>query len=337
MLFDTKAGPLRLRWNDRGITAIEMPELSPRQLRAELLEQKDGAPGFVHDAARALKAHLAGAHQDLSKLPLDLSVLKPFQREVYEAVRALPPGRTATYGEIADKLGKPGASRAVGQALGRNPFLVAVPCHRVLAAGGAAGGFSAPGGVIAKQRLLALEGVTIAVDHGLSFDPLEAVTHLRERDRKLARLMDKCIAFRLRPAELQSTFEALAESILYQQLSGKAAATITARMIALFNPRPFPRPQDILEASPLDGGDAADLPSRPPRRPARDRLRRPQGLFETVGARGAAEAAGPARVRRALAPVSHRGFLVHVARARALVPAAGGRLGATLEPLLCRQ
>lgn len=249
MLFETKAGPLRLRWNERGITAIEMPELSPRQLRAEMLDQKNGAPGFVHDAARALKAHLAGVHQDLSRLPLDLTVLKPFQRAVYEVVRDLPPGKTATYGEIADRLGKPGASRAVGQALGRNPFLVAVPCHRVLAAGGAAGGFSAPGGVIAKQRLLALEGVTIAVDHGLPFDPIEATRHLRARDKKLARLMDKCIAFRLRPAELQSTFEALAESILYQQLSGKAAATITARMIALFKPRRFPRPQDILEAS----------------------------------------------------------------------------------------
>ncbi|TMA17897.1 MAG: hypothetical protein E6J88_20045, partial [Deltaproteobacteria bacterium] len=80
MLFDTKAGPLRLRWNEGGITAIEMPELSPRQLRAELLEEKDGAPEFVHQAARALKAYLAGASEDLSQLPLDLSVLAPFQR-----------------------------------------------------------------------------------------------------------------------------------------------------------------------------------------------------------------------------------------------------------------
>src|SRR5438270_5397526 len=245
MLFDTKAGPLRLRWNERGITAIEMPELSPRQLRAELLKEKDGAPEFVHQAARALKAYLAGVHQDLSRLPLDLSVLAPFQRAVYDAVRELPPGRTATYGEIADKLGKPGASRAVGQALGRNPFLVAVPCHRVLAAGGAAGGFSAPGGVIAKQRLLALEGVTIAVDHGLPFDPAEAVSHLRGRDRRLAKIIDKVGPFRLRPAELQSPFEALLESIVYQQLTGRAAATILARVIALFRPRRFPRPQDV--------------------------------------------------------------------------------------------
>src|SRR5260370_19997156 len=179
MLFDTRAGPLRLRWNERGLVAIEMPELSPRQLRAELLKPSQEPPPFVRKAARTLKAHLGGARRDLSQLPLDLSVLAPFQRAVYEAVRTLPPGRTATYGEIAQRLGKPGASRAVGQALGRNPFLVAVPCHRVLAAGGAAGGFSAPGGVITKQRLLALEGVRIEAAHGLPLGPVAPARHLR--------------------------------------------------------------------------------------------------------------------------------------------------------------
>jgi O-6-methylguanine DNA methyltransferase len=246
VLFDTRAGPLRLRWNDRGLTAIEMPELPPRALRAELAKQNGAkVPPFVRDAARLLQRHLAGETQDLAALPLDLSVLAPFQRAVYEKVRSLPPGRTATYGEIAALLGKPGASRAVGQALGRNPFLVAVPCHRVLAAGGAPGGFSAPGGVIAKQRLLALEGVTLAVDHGLPFDPVAAVEHLRGRDRRLAKIIDKVGPFRLRPAELQSPFEALLESIVYQQLTGRAAATILARVLALFRPRRYPRPQDV--------------------------------------------------------------------------------------------
>src|SRR5207244_13306880 len=95
----------------------------------------------------------ASQAQNFASLPHYLSVLAPFQRPVYEKVRDLPPGRTATYGEIAALLGKPGASRAVGQALGRNPFLVAVPCHRVLAAGGAPGGFSAPVGVMGTLRL----------------------------------------------------------------------------------------------------------------------------------------------------------------------------------------
>jgi methylated-DNA-[protein]-cysteine S-methyltransferase len=252
MLFETRAGPLRLRWNEAGITAIEMPELTGRELRAELLRAKGEAepPPFVRDVARRLRQHLNGAPQDLTSLPLDLSVLTPFQRQVYEVARSLPPGRTATYGEIAARLGKPGASRAVGQALGRNPFLIAVPCHRVLGANGTAGGFSAPGGVVAKQRLLALEGVRIAVDHGLDYDPVAAVDHLKARDRKLARYIDKVGPFRGHPAGLSGTpFQSLAESITYQQLTGKAAATILARVVALFAPRHFPEPEEMLRMS----------------------------------------------------------------------------------------
>src|SRR5258708_4989807 len=237
MLFETKAGPVRLRWNDRGLSAIEMPELPPRELRTALAGQNGiAAPDFVREAAGALKQHLDGEPQDLSRLPLDLTLLGDFQRAVYQAVRALPAGRTATYGEIAALLGKPGASRAVGQALGRNPFLVAVPCPRVLAAGRTAGGFSAPGGVITKQRLLSLEGVRIRVDHGLPFDPDEAVQALRASDKKLALLMDKNIALRPRPGGLQSAFQALAESIIHQQLSRKAPATIAPRVVAPFQP-----------------------------------------------------------------------------------------------------
>ena len=258
---------MQLKWNDRGLTAIEMPDLTPREMRTRLGREKaDGAPQFVRDAARLLRRHLAGDAQDLSALPLDLTVLGPFQKSVYEVVRTLPPGRTATYGEIAVRLGKPGASRAVGQALGKNPFLVVVPCHRVLAAGGAPGGFSAPGGLLAKQRLLALEGVTLAVDHGLPFDPVAAVTHLRTRDRRLAKFIDRVGPLRLRPAQMQSPFEALLESIVYQQLTAKAASTILARVLALFRPRRYPRPGDVaaipleeLRRAGLSGSKAAAL------------------------------------------------------------------------------
>ena len=91
MLFETRAGPLRLRWNERGLTAIEMPELPPRALRAELAKQHGAeVPPFAREAARLLERHLAGEGQDLAALPLDLSVLAPFQRAVYEKVRDLP-------------------------------------------------------------------------------------------------------------------------------------------------------------------------------------------------------------------------------------------------------
>ena len=103
-------------------------------------------------------ALLAGsARPMLDDVPLDLSRIAEFDREVYAVARTIPPGSTCSYGEIATRLGDAGQARAVGQSLGRNPFPIVVPCHRVLAAHGKAGGFSAPGGVIAKHRLLQIE------------------------------------------------------------------------------------------------------------------------------------------------------------------------------------
>jgi methylated-DNA-[protein]-cysteine S-methyltransferase len=259
MLFDTAAGPVRIRYSDEAITAIELPELSPRDLRAQLSTEAGNSPQFVREAARLLGLHLAGEPQDLSALPLALTSLPPFRRQVFEAARAVPAGKTATYGELAHALGKPGAARAIGQALGRNPFLVAVPCHRIVAAQGKSGGFSAPGGLATKARLLAAEGVRLAAESGKAARALaeleaaqefqDAVPALCKADRKLARFIERVGPCRLRPASLGQPFQALAESIVYQQLTGKAAATILARVVALYAPLAFPRPQDVLETT----------------------------------------------------------------------------------------
>ena len=104
----------------------------------------------------SLKRRAIGGH-----VVLDLGDLPEFQREVYAVARSLPRGATMTYGEIAARVGVPGAAQAVGQAMGHNPFPIVVPCHRVVAAGGGNGGFSAPGGVDTKLRLLAIEGATL--------------------------------------------------------------------------------------------------------------------------------------------------------------------------------
>lgn len=152
-VFETALGPCRIAWSDRGVTQIALLDERPAGGAAP--------PAWVQRAADRLARHVAGSPQDFSDVPLDTEGLPPFHRKVYEAARRVGPGRTVSYGELAAMAGSPGASRAVGQALGRNPFIVVVPCHRVLASGGRAGGFSAPGGLVTKTKLLALEGARL--------------------------------------------------------------------------------------------------------------------------------------------------------------------------------
>ncbi len=118
-------------------------------------------PDFVEEAVIALKAHLLGTEAPLDALRLDDSFVTSFNASVYRALRRVPRGTTVTYGDLARQAGQPGAARAVGVAMGRNPWPIIVPCHRVLASGGMMGGFSAPGGTATKERLLALEGVEV--------------------------------------------------------------------------------------------------------------------------------------------------------------------------------
>src|SRR5439155_16025712 len=154
---------------------------------------------------------------------LDMERLPAFHRRVYEIARTIPPGETLSYGELAARLGVPGAARAVGQTLGRNPVAIVVPCHRVLAAGGKVGGFSANGGITTKLRLLSIEaahsnGPFYDGDGMLGFDPRAAVAHLRVSDAALARVIDNVGAFDLALRKTASIFAALAEAIVYQQL-----------------------------------------------------------------------------------------------------------------------
>ena len=150
-------------------------------------------------------ALLAGEMADLSAAVLDMQCVSPFHRRVYEVARTIPPGVTLSYGEIARRMGAGGSARAVGQALGRNPFAVVVPCHRVLAASGKLGGFSANGGIATKLRMLSIEaakasgqGALFEGDGVFGFDPDVAVAHLREADPMLAKLIDEVGPFRMR-------------------------------------------------------------------------------------------------------------------------------------------
>lgn len=162
-LFDTAIGQCAIAWGAEGIVGLQLPEALPAATRRQMQERFPGAreaepTRAAAQAQAAIVALLKGERRDLSSISLDMAAAPPFHRRVYEAARRIPRGETLSYGELAARIGAPGAARAVGQALARNPFPIVVPCHRVVAAGGRIGGFSANGGTGVKLRLLSIEG-----------------------------------------------------------------------------------------------------------------------------------------------------------------------------------
>lgn len=165
-LFDTAIGAVGVAWSTDGITRLQLPESSrsstERRLRGRSVSTVKGQPPPpIERAIDDVQRYMAGERIDFADTTLDLTGVGPFHRSIYEALRRIGWGETTTYGALARQAGDPGAARAVGQAMGRNPVPVIIPCHRVLASGGKAGGFSAFGGADTKQRLLALEGVRL--------------------------------------------------------------------------------------------------------------------------------------------------------------------------------
>ncbi|MCW5954907.1 MAG: methylated-DNA--[protein]-cysteine S-methyltransferase [Propionibacteriaceae bacterium] len=159
-LVDTDLGTFGLAWTDRGLARVALPGRD--RARTELWISRDPAePGFPDGAIAALpdriRHYAQGAREDFTDVPLDLSGIPDFHRQAYAELLRIGYGETTTYGAIARALGDVALSRAVGQAMGANPIPLVIPCHRVLAADGKTGGFSSPGGVTSKLRLLALE------------------------------------------------------------------------------------------------------------------------------------------------------------------------------------
>jgi methylated-DNA-[protein]-cysteine S-methyltransferase len=156
LTFETALGRCGIHWTDIGITRVLLPSAATsRQLP---LLDAPAVPADVRDAIEGIRAVLEGKRCDLRDIRLDERGIDPFRRRVYTATRDVEPGTTATYGQVARAIGEPDAARDVGAALARNPTPVIVPCHRVVAANGALHGFSAPGGIETKRRMLQLEG-----------------------------------------------------------------------------------------------------------------------------------------------------------------------------------
>ena len=165
-IVETALGAVGIAWTERGICRLALPERDRARLEARLVARLGTAarldpPPFVAAAIGLIVRYAEGEAVDFASVPVDLEGADAFRRAIYAAARRLGFGEVTTYGALAEAAGRPGKARETGEALGRNPVPLIVPCHRIHAAGGRIGGFSAPGGSATKEKLLALEGVRI--------------------------------------------------------------------------------------------------------------------------------------------------------------------------------
>jgi O-6-methylguanine DNA methyltransferase len=256
----TTIGYLGLVWTAEGLCRLVFPVEKKSEVLRVIRAKHKGAeesvrpPKWLKNLATDLQRDLQVEQtrkrsRDYSSLPLDLRGVPPFHEKIYREALKIPRGQTFSYGDLAKRSGSPKAARAVGQAMAKNPIPIIVPCHRVLASGAKLGGFSAPGGLTSKLRLLGLEGAIPKAREpwkilGKSTD--EALRHLVKQDPKLAKVIKKVgpYSFKRRSG---TPFEWLIRSIISQQLHRKAADTIQGRVRAIFGGRD-PRPEELLRA-----------------------------------------------------------------------------------------
>lgn len=170
-VISTALGFVAIAWNGRGLTRLILPEADADTAAARLAARSEAAPPCLSEPGMPeadlpagiarivadIRLYAQGEPVDFSSAPVDLAWADAFSRDIYAAARRLTHGEVVTYGELAAAAGHPGTARETGTALGRNPVPLVVPCHRIVAAGGRLGGFSAPGGATTKMRLLAHE------------------------------------------------------------------------------------------------------------------------------------------------------------------------------------
>jgi O-6-methylguanine DNA methyltransferase len=238
--FRTQLGTVAIGFSERGISRVALPaadwtDLSRADLQRLGFGDESTPPREIAEVARALQDHVAGKTQDFSGVALDVAGTPPFLLRVQRAAQAIRPGQTSSYADLAAVAGSPNAARAAGRAMSTNPWPIIVPCHRVLPRSGF-GGYSAGSGVHTKLRLLWREGYRGRTSN-VAFDEHAAVAHLTKGDPRLAAMIDRVGPFTLQaaaphPRGGDEPFAALAKAIVSQQLSGKAAATIYARVAA---------------------------------------------------------------------------------------------------------
>lgn len=184
-LFGTAIGVCAIAWSERGVLGVQLPERHEQATRDRVRRRFPDAVetpprAAIQQAVDGVVALLRGEAQDLSFVTLDMERVPPFRQSIYAVLRTIPPGATLSYGEVATRLGDQSTARDVGEAMGKNPFPVIVPCHRVVGTGGRIGGFSANGGVATKLRLLNIERAQLGNSPEL-FDRLPLAVPPRRR------------------------------------------------------------------------------------------------------------------------------------------------------------
>jgi methylated-DNA-[protein]-cysteine S-methyltransferase len=184
-LFPTAIGACAIAWSERGVLGVQLPERHEQATRDRVCRRFPDAVetlprAAIQQAIDAIVALLRGGVPDLSFVTLDMEGIPPFRQSIYAVLRGIPPGGTLSYGEVASRLGEQATARDVGEAMGKNPFPVIVPCHRVVGTGGRIGGFSANGGVATKLRLLNIERARLGTSPEL-FDRLPLAVPPRRR------------------------------------------------------------------------------------------------------------------------------------------------------------
>ena len=263
-LFETPIGRCAIAWSRKGIRALQLPDTDDAAtlegLRKYVPDSTARTPSNAIRQAMAYVNDLLAGKRIMAALPrLDLSDQPALHIEVYDELCKIPAGTTISYGELAATVGRPRSARVIGRIVGSNPVPLIIPCHRVIGADGKLHGFSAPGGVKTKKRILELEATPLS-RRGASakapgktpengFDTAAAVRFLKKSDPVMRSLIERAGPCKLSVDRLSSLFEALLESIVYQQLTGKAAATIFGRVTDLFKPKMTVEPLDLLRAS----------------------------------------------------------------------------------------
>jgi DNA-3-methyladenine glycosylase II len=253
LVFPTALGHCGISWREQAVTAFLLPEATPARICKELQSVTGRSkpptvwPAWIRALVHQVKLHIKGQHQDFSAVPVAIDGATEFMHAVYAEARRIPSGDVISYAQLAERLGKPGAMRAVGTALGKNPVPLIIPCHRIITTAGKLGGFSANGGIAAKEILLACEGVNLEKPRLLvsAAQWREATQHL-QHEKTMKQLIRRVGVFPFKPRQNDDPLEAFIDAIVSQQLSTKVAATILKRVHALIGKKGKPCAKKIL-------------------------------------------------------------------------------------------